>query len=67
MNDIVKLRELIQNGYFVNKINVDSSGKGVITLTFSGMGNPIEGQVFFLITDDNLVIERARERLGNKG
>jgi hypothetical protein len=66
LNDIVKLRELIENGYIVNKISVDSSEKGVITLTFSGIGNPIEGQVYFLITDDILVIERARERFANK-
>jgi len=65
LNDIVKLRELIENGYYVNKINVDSSGKGVIDLVFSGKGNPTEGQVYFLITNDILVIDRARERLAH--
>lgn len=63
MNDIVKLRELIEKGYFVRNVNVDSSGKGVITCVFSGMGDPIEGQVYFLITEDEMVIERAKERL----
>lgn len=63
LNDIVKLRELIKNGYYVKKLSVDSSGNGVIDLVFSGEGNPTEGQVYFLITNDVLVIDRARERL----
>ena len=63
MNDIVQLRSLIENGYIVTGVNVDSSGKGVISLTFSGQGNPLEGQLYFLVTEDSLVIERAKERL----
>lgn len=63
MNDIVKLRELVENGYQVKDIKVDSSGKGVIELAFTGTGNPLEGKRFFLITDDELVINRAREML----
>lgn len=63
MNDIVKLRELVEEGYQINDIKVDSSGKGVIGLVFSGAGNPVEGKRFFLITDDELVINRAREML----
>ena len=64
LNDIVKLRELIENGYSVRNVNIDSSGKAIITCHFSGMGNPIEGQVYYLITEDELVIEKERERLG---
>lgn len=63
MNDIVKLRELIENGYLVTDVKVDSSGQGVISLAFSGIGNPVDGQIYFLITEDNLVIERAKEHV----
>jgi len=63
MNDIVKLRELIENGYYVTDVKVDSSGQGIITLKFSGVGKSIEGQIYFLITKDSLVIDRAKERL----
>ena len=63
MNDIVKLRQLVESGYTVTSVNVDSSGKGVIALTFSGNGDPIEGQRYFLITEDQMVLERAKERI----
>ncbi len=63
MNDIVKLRNLVENGYIITGIGSASSGKGVITLTFSGNGNPIEGQIYFLITEDQTVIERAKEQM----
>lgn len=63
MNDIIKLWKLVENGYVIKGVNSLSSGKGVITLTFGGNGNPIEGQIYFLITEDQTVIERAKEQM----
>jgi hypothetical protein len=65
MDDILKLRVLIENGYFVKDVNVDGSGKGIITCIFSGMGKSVEGQVYYLITDDAAVIEIAKKWLIN--
>lgn len=61
MNDIIKLRELISSGYWIQGIKVDAAGNGVINIMFSGNGIPIEGQYYFLITKDEAVIRKALE------
>lgn len=61
MNDIVKLREMLSKGYHIRNVDVDVSGKAIVTLNFSGMGEPVEGQIYYLITDDKNVIEKAKE------
>jgi hypothetical protein len=66
MDDIIKLRELISNGYWIQEIKVDAAGNGVINMMFSGNGSPVEGQYYFLITTDEAVITKAREIHGNK-
>ena len=43
---------MLKNGYRVTNISTDSSGQAIITLTFSGMGNATDGQIYYLITKD---------------
>lgn len=60
MNDLEKLENLLENGYIVSEMSVDVAGKGVISCEFGGIGNPVEGKVFFIITEDRTAIEKAR-------
>ncbi|NTV91454.1 MAG: hypothetical protein HGA22_14020 [Clostridiales bacterium] len=66
MNDIIKLRELVENGYRINNVNTDGHGKAIINLMFSGMGNPLEGQFFYMVTEDEAVITKAEEIMQHK-
>lgn len=61
MDDIIKLRELISNGYWIEAVKEDAAGNCVINMIFSGNGIPLEGQYYFLITKDEAVIRKARE------
>ena len=64
MDNIIKLRELITNGYWIKEIKVDAAGYCEISLMFSGNGSPVEGQYYFLISNDEAVIQKAREIKG---
>ncbi len=61
MLDIVKLRELVEQGYKIYSIKKEDSGKYEISLIFSGRGNPSEGQLYFMVTDDEVVVAKAYE------
>jgi hypothetical protein len=58
-------RALLLNTQRMCRQAILRSGNGVIDLVFSREGNPTEGQFYFLITNDMLVIDRARERLAH--
>lgn len=61
MEDIIKFRALITNGYWIESIKEDAEGTCVIGMTFSGSGVPIEGQIYYFITKDEAIIRKAHE------
>jgi hypothetical protein len=61
MIDILKFRELIEQGYKIYSVKKDADGKCEIGFIFSGRGIPSEGQLFFLMTEDEAVIMKAYE------
>lgn len=65
VSDIIKVRQLIENGYSVIYINIDNYGQAVIKFTFTGKGNPIEGKSYFLTTQDQAVIQKVPEIIKN--
>lgn len=60
MDDMNKLDNLIKNGYSISEISVDIVGKAVISCEFLGVGEPVDGKVYFIITEDPAVIDKAR-------
>lgn len=59
MSDIIKVRQLIKDGYAISTIKVDNTGLAVIKFIFSGTGNPTEGKSFLLKTRDQAVIQKV--------
>lgn len=66
MSDIIKFRQLIENGYTISQINVNNLGETVIKFTFSNKCHPIKGQFYFFTTQDYAVIQKANEIVKNK-
>ncbi len=66
MDDIIKFRQLIENGYSISQITVDNLGQTVIKFTSSAKSHPIEGQFYSFTTQDRAIIQKANEILRNK-
>ena len=65
MDDMDKLENLIKNGYRVNEVSVDIVGKAIIHCEFLGVGEPADGRVYFIITEEPAVIEKAKNYAGS--
>ena len=53
------LERLLSSGYKVSNVAGENTGRAVICFTFSGMGDPFEGQIYYMITEDESVLEMA--------
>ena len=65
MSDIIKFRQLIENGYSILQINVDDLGQTVIEFVFANKCHPPEGQFYSFTTQDQAVIQKANEIIRN--
>lgn len=65
MSDIIKFRQLIENGYTISQISTDNLGQTSMKLSVPSKSYPFDQEFYFFTTKDQAVIQKANEIIKN--